>query len=87
MTGSETMADIIANPLFKRGYAHGWTGEEPTSDRNWMPDEQRAYERGRMFASWLQGEGEDRVPLTRGFLAHPRAETLLLRALHVGDVL
>lgn len=84
---SASMAEIIANPLFKRGYEHGWSGEEPTSDLSWMPHEQEAYERGRMFAAWLHGEGEGKVPLTRGYLAHPRAETLLLRALYCKEVI
>jgi hypothetical protein len=87
ITRTESMSEIIANPLFKRGYEHGWSGEEPTSDRGWMPHEQEAYERGRMFADWLIGEGEGKVPLTRGYLAHPRAEALLLRALHSQNVL
>lgn len=78
---------IIANPLFKQGYEHGWSGEEPMNDRNWMPHEQEAYERGRQFAVWLIGEGEQRVPLSRGYLVHPRAEVLLMRAMYVGDVL
>jgi hypothetical protein len=80
------VADIIAMPLFKKGYAHGWSGEEPINDRNWMPHEQEAYERGRQFTAWLIGEGEARVPLTRGYLAHPRAEALLLRAMYSGAV-
>ncbi len=77
---------IISNPLFKRGYEHGWSGEEPMNDRGWMPHEEEAYERGRQFAAWLIGEREQRVALTRGYLVHPRAETLLMRAMHLGEV-
>lgn len=86
MTRAATPAEMIANPLFKRGYEHGWSGEEPSRDLGWMPHEQDAYERGRRFACWLAQEGEGKVALSRGFLVHPRAEVLLLRALHVGAV-
>ncbi len=81
------MAEIISNPLFKKGYEHFWSGEEPVNDTGWFPNECEAYSRGRMFAAWLAGEGEGKVPLTRGYLAHPRAETLLLRAMHAQEVL
>lgn len=81
-----TPAEIIADPLFKRGYEHFWSGEEPTLDRLWLPHEQEAYERGRKFAGWCNESGEGKVPLVRGYLAHPRAITLLLLAQQIGQV-
>lgn len=77
---------IIADPLFKRGYEHFWSGGEPSFDRLWLPHEQEAYEHGRAFAGWLNDNGEGKVPLVRGYLAHPRAITLLLYAQHIGQV-
>jgi hypothetical protein len=85
-TASLVPADIIAMPHFKKGYEHFWSGEEPLFDRGWMPHEQEAYERGRQFANWCQAEGEGKVALVRGYLAHPRAEALLLRAFYSGGV-
>jgi hypothetical protein len=77
---------IMADPLFKRGYEHFWSGEQPTLDRFWLPHEQEAYERGRRFAQWCNETGEGKVPLVRGYLAHPRAISLLVFARHVGSV-
>ncbi len=34
----------------------------------------------------IKSECEQRVALTRGYLVHPRAETLLMRAMHLGEV-
>jgi hypothetical protein len=78
--------EIIADPLFKKGYEHFWAGEEPTTDRMWLPPEQEAYERGRDFAAFCQESGEGKVALVRGYLAAPRAITLLCYARHVGKV-
>jgi hypothetical protein len=83
---TSTPAEIIANPLFKKGYEHFWSGEEPLFDRGWMPHEQDSYERGRKFAGFVAAQGEGKIALVRGFLPHPRAEALLLRALYAGEV-
>lgn len=79
--------EILANPLFKRGYHQVWDGQENAIDARWSDDEQLAYERGRHFAWVLKREGEEKCPLSRGYLAHPRAKLLLMMAMIDEDVL
>ena len=84
LTKSTRYCDIIADPCFKLGYADLWAGREWTAQRSWDDQEQEAYERGRHFAAWLIEQGEEQIPLTKGYLANPRAETKLMLAFHEG---
>ena len=78
--------DIIADPLFRRGYEEIWRGDENAIDRGWSDNEQLAYERGRQFGVYVQAEGEGRVPLSRGYFPHPRAKLLLMLAFRDGNL-
>ena len=79
--------EIIADPLFKLGYAHIFDDIEPVFDVNWADGEQEAYARGRQFGVVVKTAGEGYLPLMRGGLAHPRAKLLLMLAMRAGDVL
>lgn len=79
--------EIIADPLFKRGYAEVFDGIECASDIRWLDAELEAYERGRQFGQVVKASGEGRIALTRGYLAHPRASFLLMMAMISKDVL
>lgn len=79
--------EIIADPLFRRGYAEIWRGDVARASLDWSDAEQEAYERGRMFGAWVRHVEEEQVPLVRGGLAHPRARLLLMLAMRDGDVL
>ena len=79
--------EIIADPLFKAGYSEIWRGEEPAVDVRWSDAEQLAYERGRQFGVTVKAQGMGQVPLTRGYLPHPRAKHLLMMAMLDGAVL
>lgn len=79
--------EIIADPKFKEGYWEIWDGLLAALDIRWSEAEQRAYERGRQFGTVVMGLDEGRVPLTRGYLAHPRAKLLLVMAMRSGEVL
>jgi hypothetical protein len=91
MTKAQTRAasydEIIADPLFKAGYAEVWDGIDPAADLGWSDAEQLAYERGRQFGVVVRQQEGSRVPLVRGYLAHPRAKILLMMAMRDGDVL
>ena len=76
----------MANPHFRRGYEDTWAQRSPRGDAMWLPDEQRAYERGLRFATWLKARGHDHIPLARGFLANPRAECLLIVCDYLGHL-
>lgn len=78
---------IIADPLFKAGYNEIWDGIESRVDVGWHPAEEESYGRGRAFGIYVKAMGQGRVPLSRGFLAHPRALHLLMLAMLTGDVL
>jgi hypothetical protein len=78
--------EITADPLFKRGYHEIFAAARNAVDRSWSDAEQQAYERGRQFGTVVLMQGEGRVPLTRGYLAHPRAKLLLMMAMRDGDV-
>lgn len=78
--------EIIADPLFKCGYNEIFDGAGHAVDRRWTDSEQLAYERGRAFGTVVLMQGEGRVPLSRGYLAHPRARHLLMMAMIDGDV-
>ncbi len=79
--------EIIADPLFKKGYGDGFEGREWCRDVRWDDAERLAYERGRQFGVVVAGLGEGKVPLVRGFTAHPRARLLLSMAMQSGEVL
>lgn len=79
--------EVIANPLFREGYAEIWLGLEQAIDIRWTPEDQEAYERGRAFGLYVREADGGRVPLTRGFLPHPRARHLLMMAFIDGAVL
>lgn len=79
--------EIIADPLFKEGYAEIWNGLEAASDIRWSDAEAEAYERGRQFGIYVKLQEEEKIPLVRGYLAHPRAKLLLMMAMREGDVL
>ncbi|MBS3927699.1 MAG: hypothetical protein KGZ55_09955 [Sphingomonadaceae bacterium] len=79
--------EIIADPLFKRGYDDIFHAREPARQLGWDDKEQLAYERGRQFGVVVAGLGEGRVPLVRGFQAHPRARLLLTLAMQSREVL
>lgn len=79
--------EIIADPLFKAGYNEVFNGQEQAADIRWSDDEQLAYERGRQFGQVVRRDEGCFLPLTRGFLAHPRAKLLLMLAMRGGEVL
>lgn len=82
-----TYDEVIADPLFRAGYAEVWDGQQPAVDIRWSDAEQLAYERGRQFGVVVKQQEGERVPLVRGYLAHPRAKILLMMAMRDGDVL
>lgn len=79
--------EIIADPLFRAGYAEIWEGAERSCDARWSITEDLAYERGRQFGVYVRMQGEGQVPLMRGHLPHSRAKLLLMFAMKDGDVL
>ncbi len=79
-------SELLGDPLFKAGYGEVWNGHEPGFDRRWMPAEQEAYERGRLFAHWVRDYEGRHIPLARGYLAHPRAVLLLTLAMKYGEI-
>lgn len=81
-----TYDEIIADPLFRRGYDDYFEGRGGSADFCWSDEEQLAYERGRHFGVYVKHVEEERVPLSRGGLPHPRAKLLLLMAMCDGDV-
>jgi hypothetical protein len=73
---------VISDPLFAKGYDEVWRGREAGHDRNWEPEERRAYDRGRQFAIYVRDYDEGtRVPLRKASMAHPRARLLLMIAM------
>jgi hypothetical protein len=82
-----TYDEIIADPLFRAGYEEIFNGLQSAADIRWNDQEQLAYERGRQFGVYVRHVEEERVPLVRGYLAHPRAKLLLMFAMRDGDVL
>ena len=93
MSGNQALSrkasydEIIADPLFKQGYHEVFDGQESAIDTRWSDLECEAYERGRAFGVVVRHEGEGRLPLTKGYLAHPRAKLLLMMAMKDGCVL
>lgn len=81
-----TYDEIIADPLFKVGYEDFWRGQPSSCDFRWSDNEQLAYERGRHFGVYVKQFEEERIPLVRGYLVHPRAKLLLMLAMRDGDV-
>lgn len=79
--------EIIADPMFRRGYDDGWAGRPGGGDCRWDDADQLAYERGRHFAAYVRASDGAKVPLARGYLSHPRARLLLVLAMRGGDVL
>lgn len=79
-------ARLLADPMFRLGYGDFWDGYEPQGDTAWTPEECHAYDHGRSFAAFLQNMGEARLVLSRGGVAEARAQHLLLRGLHTGEV-
>lgn len=86
-TRQASYAEILADPVFREGYEEIWRGEATSIDIRWTDEEQLAYERGRQFGIYVLTSEGTRVPLTKGSLAHPRAQTLLIMAFRGGDVL
>lgn len=80
-------SEILSNPVFREGYEEIWRGEPSSVDASWSDDDQLAYERGRQFGLFVLTSEESRVPLTKGSLPHPRAQTLLIMAFRMRDVL
>lgn len=85
-TRTASYDEIIADPAFKRGYHEIFDGRECCVDVRWGDEEALAYERGRHFGIWVKHQEGQKVPLVRGYLAHPRAKLLLLLAMRDGDV-
>jgi hypothetical protein len=79
--------EIIACPLFRAGYDEIWRALEPAVDVRWNDMEQTSYERGRQFGIYVLTEEKQRVPLSKGALAHPRAKLLLMLAMRERAVL
>lgn len=80
-------SEILSNPVFREGYEEIWRGEASSIDVSWSDDDQLAYERGRQFGIFVLTSEETRVPLMKGSLPHPRAQTLLIMAMRMRDVL
>lgn len=87
LTRAASYEEIIADPLFKAGYHEVFDGLAAAADIRWSDAEQLAYERGRQFGEVIARDEGARLPLTRGYLAHPRAKHLLMMAMIDGDVL
>jgi len=84
---SASYDEVIADPLFRAGYAEVWDGIDPAIDLGWSDAEQLAYERGRQFGVVVRQQEGERVPLAKGALPHPRAKILLMMAMRDGDVI
>lgn len=78
--------EIISDPMFRAGYEDYWRGHPSSCDIRWADQEQLAYERGRHFGVYVKQFEEERIPLVRGAMPHPRAKLLLLLAMRDGDV-
>jgi len=86
-TRAASWSEIISCPLFRAGYEEIWRGEGCSIDIRWSDEEQHSYERGRQFGIYVLTEEKRHVPLQKGSMPHPRATTLLMMAMHSGDVL
>lgn len=86
-TRSASWSEIVSCPLFRIGYEEVWRGEGSAVDIRWSDEEQLSYERGRQFGMYVLTEEKKHVPLHKGSMPHPRATTLLMMAMHSGDVL
>lgn len=80
-------SEILADPLFRTGYEEIWRAEGHAVDLGWSDEEKLAYERGRQFGIYVLTSEQQRVPLNKGALPHPRAVTMLIMAFRTGDVL
>lgn len=63
-TRSVTLASVVRDPAFRQGFKDRRAGKAPAYDKEWQgncrkspTDKAWAYERGRLFAAYCEGQG------------------------------
>ena len=63
-TRNATLASVVRAPAFRQGFKDRLAGKPPAFDKEWQGDRRKtptdkawAYERGRLFAAYCQGQG------------------------------
>ena len=63
-TRTVSLSSVVRDPAFRQGFADRVKGKSPAYDHEWQGtrrksalDKAWAYERGRLFAAYCQGEG------------------------------
>jgi hypothetical protein len=63
-TRNVTLASVVKDPAFREGFKDRRDGKPPAYDKEWQGNSRRsatdkawAYERGRLFAAYCEGQG------------------------------
>jgi hypothetical protein len=77
-------AELVHDPLFRRGYYEIFAGDESCISTLWQAEDRQAYLRGRKFGAYVQAVAGMRVPLLKHNYIDPRTLELVLCAMKDG---